>query len=58
MGDANLCRLCAVQKDAFIGIYDEDGLKLSLQRKIKKCLQIEVCKFEQCMFIVKEAKAK
>jgi hypothetical protein len=46
MGDANLCRLCAVKKDCFVGIYDDEGHKLSLETKITKCLQIEVCKLD------------
>jgi len=50
MGD--LCRLCAVKKDNFVGIYDEEGHKLSLETKITKCLQIEVCKFGHLMFLL------
>lgn len=46
MGDENLCRLCAVKKDYFVGIYDDEGHKLSLETKITKCLQIEVCKLD------------
>jgi hypothetical protein len=51
MGAVNLCRLCAVNKDNFVGIYEEEGHKLSLETKITKCLQIEVCKFRNLMFI-------
>ncbi|XP_067013936.1 zinc finger protein 416 [Anabrus simplex] len=43
MANASLCRLCAVQKDSFVGIYEEEGHKLNLETKITKCLQIEVC---------------
>lgn len=42
MGAVNLCRLCAVNKDNFLGIYDDEGHKLSLETKITKCLQIEL----------------
>lgn len=42
MEDVKLCRLCAVQKDNFVGIYDEEGHKLNLESRITKYLQIQV----------------
>ncbi|XP_011505269.1 PREDICTED: zinc finger protein 382-like [Ceratosolen solmsi marchali] len=37
-----LCRLCAETKEGFIGIYEAEGLKLAIENKIAKCLQIQV----------------
>lgn len=40
--DVKLCRLCAIKKDSFVGVYDDEGHKLRIESKINKCLQIEV----------------
>lgn len=40
--DVKLCRLCAIKKDSFVGVYDDEGNKLRIESKINKCLQIEV----------------
>ena len=40
--DSEICRLCAVNKEGFVRIYDPDGQKLAMEDKIAKCLRIEV----------------
>ncbi|KAF6204004.1 hypothetical protein GE061_002343 [Apolygus lucorum] len=42
MDGLELCRLCALEKDNLLGIYDSEGLRLALDAKIKKCLNLEV----------------
>lgn len=42
MGVVTWCRLCAIQKESVVEIYEDEGQKLNLETKITKCLQIEV----------------
>ncbi|RZF47898.1 hypothetical protein LSTR_LSTR015002, partial [Laodelphax striatellus] len=42
MADVLFCRLCALKKDKLVGIYDEEGHKLSIKTKINKCLHFEI----------------
>lgn len=46
MDSTELCRLCATEKDTFVDgfvrIYSDEGQKFGLQKKILRCLQIEV----------------
>uniref|UniRef100_A0A1B6CRP7 Protein krueppel n=1 Tax=Clastoptera arizonana TaxID=38151 RepID=A0A1B6CRP7_9HEMI len=42
MEDSKLCRLCALNKTIFIGIYDDEGHKLCIESRINKYLQIEL----------------
>lgn len=53
MQEVVFCRLCALKKDTFVNIYDEEGHKLNIQTKINKCLHIEVS-FEGfvCQFFI------
>lgn len=37
-----LCRLCGETKPRAINIFDEEGQKLAIDKKIIKCLQIKV----------------
>lgn len=42
LGRISICRLCALEKDSYIRIYDEEGYKLAVGIKINKYLQIQV----------------
>lgn len=46
MENTELCRLCATEKDTFVDgfvrIYSDEGQKFGLEKKIVRCLQIEV----------------
>ncbi|XP_011311350.1 zinc finger protein 577 [Fopius arisanus] len=42
MSDTELCRLCAESKIKVIGIYDPEGLKLAIEEKIAKFLDLQV----------------
>lgn len=42
MEDIELCRLCALEKDNLLFIYGDEGHRLCIEAKIKKCLNIEV----------------
>lgn len=47
MDSTELCRLCATEKDTFVDgfvrIYSDEGQKFGLEKKIIRCLQIELC---------------
>lgn len=47
MDSTELCRLCATEKDTFVdgfvSIYSDEGQKFGLEKKIIRCLQIELC---------------
>ncbi|KAK3926266.1 Zinc finger protein 235 [Frankliniella fusca] len=47
MDSKELCRLCATEKDTFVDgfvrIYSDEGQKFGLEKKIIRCLQIELC---------------
>ncbi|XP_063231926.1 zinc finger protein 792-like [Bacillus rossius redtenbacheri] len=40
MGSLKLCRLCALERECFVKIYEDEGQKLNLATKITQCLQI------------------
>ncbi|XP_014240138.1 gastrula zinc finger protein XlCGF26.1 isoform X2 [Cimex lectularius] len=42
MDGMELCRLCALEKDYLLCIYGEEGNRLCIEAKIKKCLNIEL----------------
>lgn len=42
IGRICICRLCALEKDSFLRIYDDEGYKLAVGIKISKYLQIQV----------------
>lgn len=42
MAKSQLCRLCALNKDNLLLIYGEEGLKLSLEKKIVNCLNLQL----------------
>lgn len=42
MEKSDLCRLCALKKNNQLFIFGEEGIKLSIEDKIKKCLNIQI----------------